>query len=181
MPKIITAVCSAGILCTGADIILYARAASIASSGTGAVSCKIGLGLFVTLLCFAGVLVVEILILKKGIPVKYEEGDLERAEIAHKVKSGELKLEDLPQPVVETAETRRIDEEIHKEEDAYLRRKAEEAEEAAQTGSAADGEDETGSAGGEKQENAQKAGKTDGGQAAADKAAGTEDAEGEDK
>ena len=72
-------------------------------------------GAVVTFLMFAVVFVLNLLVAVKGVDIEYGEGDLERAEIAKKVKSGELKLEDLPQPIVETSETRAIEEEIRKQ------------------------------------------------------------------
>lgn len=72
-------------------------------------------GAVVTFLTFAVVFVLNLLVAVKGVKIEYGEGDLERAEIAKKIKSGELKLEDLPQPIVETAETRAIEEEIRKQ------------------------------------------------------------------
>ena len=73
------------------------------------------LGAAVTFLTFAVVFALNLLVAVKGVQIEYGEGDLERAEIAKKVKSGELKLDDLPQPIVETAETRKIEEEIRKQ------------------------------------------------------------------
>lgn len=43
---------------------------------------------------------------QQGVPVPYAEGDEERAALYKKVKQGELRLDDLPFPVVQTAETR---------------------------------------------------------------------------
>jgi len=71
-------------------------------------------GLFIAFSAFAAVAVVNYLIAQKGLPVQFDEGDVERVEIARKVKRGEMSIDDLPQPVVETAETRAIDEEIRK-------------------------------------------------------------------
>ncbi len=50
----------------------------------------------------------------------------ERARLYKELKSGNLDLDKLPQPIVETAETRKIDEEIAKEQEDY--RKAHEKE-----------------------------------------------------
>lgn len=71
-------------------------------------------GLLFAFAAFAAAAAVNYLIVKKGLPVTFEEGDLERAGIAQKVKRGEISIDDLPQPIVETAETRAIDEEIQK-------------------------------------------------------------------
>ena len=76
---------------------------------------SMSVGAVVMFLTFAAVFVLNLLVAIKGVEIEYGEGDLERAEIAKKVKNGELKLDDLPQPIVETAETRAIEEEIRKQ------------------------------------------------------------------
>ena len=76
-------------------------------------------GFLVSLLCFAAVAVVNLLIGRQGLGIVYREGDEERAAIAKKVRAGELRLEDLPQPVVETAETEKIRLEIEKQQALY--------------------------------------------------------------
>lgn len=87
-----------------------------AASESPVIKGSTGFGVFVCALLFAVVFAVNLLLSLKGIPVEYNEGAVERTEIYKKVKSGEIKLDDLPQPVVETAETRKIDEEIAKAE-----------------------------------------------------------------
>lgn len=93
-------------------------------AGSAMLSATKGFGLLVAALMFAAVFVVNLLLCIKGIPVEYAEGMLERNAIYKKVKSGEIKLDDLPQPVVETEETRKIDAEIAKEEEAHRQKKA---------------------------------------------------------
>lgn len=83
-------------------------------------------GFVVSVVCFAAVAVINILIGKQGLNIVYREGDEERAAIAKKVKAGEIALDDLPQPVVETAETEKIRLEIEKQQALY--RKLEEGE-----------------------------------------------------
>ena len=83
-------------------------------------------GFLVSVLCFAAVAVINILIGKQGLPIEYKEGDEERAAIAKKVKAGVIDLDDLPQPVVETAETEQIRLEIEKQQALY--RKLEEGD-----------------------------------------------------
>lgn len=99
-------------------------------SASAFVSGKAGIGLFIVILMFCIAFVVNFLLIKKGIPVDYDEGMLERVEIYKKVKAGKVDIDDLPQPVVETAETRKIDEEIAKEEAAYNEKHAVKTEEA---------------------------------------------------
>ncbi len=91
-------------------------------------SCKAGFGLYVTMLMFIATFVVSFLLIKNEIPVKYDEGVLERIEIFKKVKNNEISLDDLPQPVVETEETRKIDLEIEAEKQEYLKNHAEDTE-----------------------------------------------------
>lgn len=98
-------------------------------SSSAIVTGKISFGLFVVILMFCIVFFVNFLLIRKGIPVEYDEGMLERVEIFKDVKAGKINLDDLPQPVVETAETRKIDEEIAKEEAAYNEKHAVKAEE----------------------------------------------------
>ena len=90
------------------------------SVNSGLVTYNAGFGLFVVALLFVAPLVVNLLLIKKGIDVVYDEGMLERVEIYEKVKKGEINIDDLPQPVVETEETRQITAEIDKERNAFL-------------------------------------------------------------
>ena len=85
-----------------------------------------GIGLLAAVVAFAAVAAVNLLLDKKGIPVEYAEGMEERARLYKELKAGNLDLDKLPQPIVETAETRKIDEEIAKEQEDY--RKAHEKE-----------------------------------------------------
>ena len=56
---------------------------------------------------------------------------MSRTEIYKKVKKGEINIDDLPQPVIETEETRKIEEEIRKEEEEHERKRAARAAEEA--------------------------------------------------
>ena len=89
---------------------------------------KNGFGLLVAAAMFIAVFIVNLLLWRKGIPVEYDEGMLERNEIYHKVKRGEINPDDLPQPVVETAATRAIDEEIEKQTREFNEKHTEEQE-----------------------------------------------------
>ena len=90
--------------------VLFLRAVKNSTVVTG----SFFLGPFVLLAGFAFVFVINLLLVKKGIPVDHAEGSLERLEIYKKVKRGEINIDDLPQPVVETEETRKIEAEIAK-------------------------------------------------------------------
>lgn len=92
---------------------------SAAALPESVLSGSMSFGAVVTFLMFAVVFVLNLLVAIKGVEIEYGEGDLERAEIAEKVKRGELKLEDLPQPIVETSETREIEEEIRKQHEKF--------------------------------------------------------------
>lgn len=83
-----------------------------------------GFGMILVMAMFGVVLAINLILSIKGIKVEYDEGMVERAEIYKKVKAGEISIDDLPQPVVETAATRAIDEEIAKEERAYAEKHA---------------------------------------------------------
>lgn len=129
MQKITTIV--AGLGCIEALIASIPVAGFVKSSeGAALFSANMGLGLFLTSLLFAVVFCVNLYLWIRGIPVEYDEGMQERYEIHKKIKKGELNIDELPQPIVETAETRRIEEEIRKQEDARRQkeRQREEAE-----------------------------------------------------
>ena len=111
MQKITAVFAALGIADCGVAAVFVSKFAK-ACAATPVLDGKSGFGLIVTAVLFAVVLAVNILLAKKGIPVEYNEGALERVAIRKKVKAGEISIDELPQPVVETAETRKIDEEI---------------------------------------------------------------------
>jgi hypothetical protein len=125
MHKVLAGISVAGAALSAVSFILTALFAS-AAKNLDLISGKAYPGFIVTALCFAAVAVINILIGRKGLGIVYHEGDEERAAIAKKVKAGEISLDDLPQPVVETAETAQIREEIEKQQALY--RKMEEGE-----------------------------------------------------
>ncbi len=130
MQKFTAVLAAIGFADSIAAMILFNRFAGSASSGL--VSAEKGfLGLLVIAAMFIVVFVVNFLLWKKGIPVEYGEGMVERTEIYKKVKKGEINIDDLPQPVVETEETRKIEEEIRKEEEEHERKRAARAAEEA--------------------------------------------------
>ena len=125
MQKINVVLAGLGIITSVAVAVLIGRFVSAAQNSV-MLSGKNGYGFIVYILTFAAVLVVNLLLWIKGIPVVYDEGMEERAEIYKKVKAGEIDIDTLPQPIVETEETRKIDEEIAKEEEAYQKKHAKE-------------------------------------------------------
>ena len=123
--KVLAGTAIAGAALAAVSFLLTAAFAS-AAQASDLVSGRAYPGFLLTAACFAAVAVVNLLIGKQGLPIVYKEGDEERAAIAKRVKAGELRLEDLPQPVVETAETEEIRKEIEKQQALY--RKTEEGE-----------------------------------------------------
>ena len=118
MQKLTTVTAGLGVAASVATLVLIgafrsAAADSIVLSGGS------GIGLIVTALMFVAVFAVNLLLWKKGIHPVYDEGVEERVRIYKEVKAGRINLDELPQPVVETEATRKIDEEIAKEEAAF--------------------------------------------------------------
>ena len=118
MQKITTVTAALGIIATVADIVLISAFKS-ACDGSMILSGSFGFGLIVTALMFGAVFAVNLLLWKNGIHPVYDEGVEERVRIYKEVKAGRINIDDLPQPVVETEATRKIDEAIAKEEAAF--------------------------------------------------------------
>lgn len=120
MQKIICAVSGLGVVFTAAAIV-FMYIVSARSADSVILSAGHGFGLYAAALMFAAEFAVNFLLEKKGITPEYDEGMVERSEIWQRVKAGELNIDDLPYPVVETAETRKIKEEIAAEKEAFRR------------------------------------------------------------
>ncbi|MBQ6898838.1 MAG: zinc ribbon domain-containing protein [Clostridia bacterium] len=118
MQKITTVTAALGIIATVADIVLISVFKS-AAAGSVILTGSLGFGLVVTALMFVAVFTVNLLLWKNGIHPVYDEGVEERVRIYKEVKAGRINIDDLPQPVVETEATRKIDEAIAKEEAAF--------------------------------------------------------------
>ncbi|MDR2753143.1 MAG: hypothetical protein LBB50_02405, partial [Oscillospiraceae bacterium] len=107
------------VVCSGLGILVtlagLAIAVSLHRQNNVFFTGTVGPGVPVACLAFAVTGVLNALLAKKGVPVEYAEGDYERAQIYAKVKRGEVQLADLPYPIVETAETREMEEKIAKE------------------------------------------------------------------
>ncbi len=130
MQKVICGFCVGGILASiAAQIVMYMSVAALTESVM--ITGSAGFGLYLAIVAFAVVFAVNLKIHKDGVPVEYDEGMVERLEIYKKVKAGEIDINDLPQPVVETEETRKIDEEIRKEEENVQKALTEKAREEA--------------------------------------------------
>lgn len=126
MQKIISAVAALGAAAAIVSEALILRFASVYAESP-VVSGKFGFGLIVTEAAFIAVIVVNLLLNKKGVPVEYGEGMEERARLYRELKAGKIDLDSLPQPVVPTEETKKIDEEIAKEKEEYRKAHGEEA------------------------------------------------------
>lgn len=127
MQKLTTVISALGFAGSFISMILYNSFVKSLSSGF-IMAKNGGVGLWIAAVMFAAAFAVNLLLWKKGIPVEYGEGMLERSEIYKKVKKGEINIDDLPQPVVETEETRKIEEEIRKEEESYNEKHKEKTE-----------------------------------------------------
>lgn len=117
----------AGIACAGAAVSVIALLL-IPTGGDNVFAIHKGIGLLAAVVAFAAVAFINLLLDKKGVPVEYAEGMEERARLYKELKAGRLDLDKLPQPIVETAETRKIDEEIAKEQEDYRKAHGKEAD-----------------------------------------------------
>ena len=118
MQKLATVTAGLGIVSSVATQVLISVFRSAAADSL-VLSGGFGFGLIVSALMFGAVFAVNLLLWKNGIHPVYDEGVEERVRIYKEVKAGRINIDDLPQPVVETEATRKIDEEIAKEEAAF--------------------------------------------------------------
>ncbi len=118
MHKLTAVTAGLGVVASVASIVLIS-VFNNACADSLILSASFGFGLIVTALMFVAVFVVNLLLWKKGIHPVYDEGVEERVRIYKEVKAGRINIDDLPQPVVETEATRKIEEEIAKEEAAF--------------------------------------------------------------
>lgn len=116
--KMARAICGLGVIGVICGIVSTILCAGIPNSVVITGGASFGVAAIIVL--FGVDFSINFLIAKNGLPIEFEEGDLERYEIRKKVKKGELKLEDLPQPIVETAATREIEEQIKKEQMKFI-------------------------------------------------------------
>jgi hypothetical protein len=70
---------------------------------------KLGIGAFLAVVAFGAVFYANLRLAKEGVTMSFLDGDLERVAIYKRVRAGELKWEDLPQPVVETEKTLEVE------------------------------------------------------------------------
>lgn len=118
MHKFTTVFSALGIVTSIISIIMNVLFIS-ASKNSIIISSSFGFGLIITAIMFAVVFAVNLLLWKTGIHPVYDEGVIERVEIYKQVKTGKIDIDSLPQPVVVTEATKKIDEEIAKEEAAF--------------------------------------------------------------
>ena len=125
MSAILCAVAGLGaVASTAAAIFSQVFCSKAQALGSISLTGELSFGFIPTILLFTVVFAVNLVIAKNGLPIQYEEGDLERVEIFARVRRGEIDIEDLPQPIVETAETRAIDEEIGLEQERFREKEA---------------------------------------------------------
>ena len=97
MSVMMAVTCGLGIIAAAWSIIAVNNLAQVTSSRIFTVSSN--LGGYAVLLAFAVLLVLNCVVIKKGIPVHYMEGDLYRIEVSKKLKRGDITLDEIPQPV----------------------------------------------------------------------------------
>ncbi|MCR5040947.1 MAG: hypothetical protein K6C36_02465 [Clostridia bacterium] len=128
MQKIIAGIALAGAVEAIAAFFLINRVASVTAAG-GLIGSSSGVGSFVIAAAFLAVAGVNIALDRLGVPVELGEGMEERARIYAEYKAGKVKLEDLPQPVVETEATKKISDEIDKARASLIKSLEKEANE----------------------------------------------------
>lgn len=126
MQKVIAAFACLGAVASVVSMTLIASFAK-AVADSAMIDGRTGFGLIAAVFMFLAAAAVNLVLDKKGIPVEYDEGMVERAEIYRKLRKGEVKLEDLPQPVVETELTKQLEAKIAAEEENYRKEVGEEA------------------------------------------------------
>lgn len=119
MQKITTVTAGLGIVMSIVSLVFIGSFAQKTEENL-ILSGSFGFGLIITIIAFAAVFYVNLMLWKKGIHPVYDEGVEERVRIYKEVKAGKINIDDLPQPVVETEATRKIDEEIAKEEALFF-------------------------------------------------------------
>lgn len=119
MQKITTVVSALGIVGAFVTRMLFGGFVKAVDAENGILYGSADAKIYIVALMFAVVFVVNLLLWIKGIPTEYGEGMIERTEIYKKVRKGEINIDDLPQPIVETEETRKIEEEIKKQVDEH--------------------------------------------------------------
>jgi len=101
--------------CVGGFVLGLLLKQASAALASPIFSGALGYGALLGFAMFACTAVASFILCKNGVHVDYAEGDVERAAIYKKVKAGEIKLADLPYPVVETEATREMEAMIEKE------------------------------------------------------------------
>ncbi len=116
MQKVICAFAALGAAASAAaQIVMYVMAGKLDNALF--ITGNTGFGLYTVIIGFAVVFTVNFIINKNGVPVVYDEGMLERAAIYKEYKAGRINIDELSQPVIETEETRKIEEQIRLEEE----------------------------------------------------------------
>ena len=104
-----TAKLNCAVCCIGAAAQVVEAFFALCCRGAHApVSMTLSFGPAAVILAFGVFFAANLMILKKGIPVELDEGVEERVRIAKAIRKKEMRLEDLPQPIVETPETQAL-------------------------------------------------------------------------
>jgi hypothetical protein len=116
MAVAVTVLCGLGVAGAVADLILANRMNKAAAGlGSDFLAGSFGPGTVAALAAFLAVAFINVMLARNGVVYHFAEGDVERAAIFTRLKAGEVSLGDLPYPVVETAETRALEEKIQAE------------------------------------------------------------------
>ncbi len=102
MTLIITAVSALGTAASVYTIIAINSFSKAAASEIFTVNS--GLGGFALIIAFLAVFALNAAVAKKGVKIRYVEGDLYRVEMAKKLKHKEITLDEIPQPVYSPGE-----------------------------------------------------------------------------
>lgn len=70
------------------------------------ITAKNGFGAFVSIAVLAVFLIINVIMYKQNVQPFIKEVDLQRIDVAAKIKSGEVNIDDLPMPIFETEEER---------------------------------------------------------------------------
>ena len=84
--------------------MVFIAMAVISAQAYTVISASFGVGGIIALIAFGLFAFINLKMYKKNVGIKVNDVDLQRIEIAKKVKAGEIRLEDLPMPIFETEE-----------------------------------------------------------------------------
>ena len=100
-------------------VVFSVLTANLGTAPGCVIDCALSFGWALHILAFFSAFAVNLEVLKIGLEPELDEGMAERVEISNRVRRGEISLDELPRPIVETAATRKIREEIEKAKAQY--------------------------------------------------------------